>query len=91
MQLWITTVSNMTISKSHSESIVSHFSEGSLENFSKNDILVQGNEAPTSVFFIQSGYVKAYSISQAGQQNLLLIHGAHEIMPLPWALDGPQK
>lgn len=81
----------MTISKTHSESIVSHFSEGSLENFKKNDILVQGNEAPTSVFFIQSGYVKAYSISQAGQQNLLLIHGAHEIMPLPWALDGPQK
>ena len=91
MQICVIRVSNMTISKSHSESIVSHFSEGSLEDFTKNDILVQGNEAPTSVFFIQSGYVKASSISQAGQKNLLLIHGTHEIMPLPWALDGPQK
>ena len=81
----------MSISKSHSESIVSHFSEGSPTHFDKGDILVQGNEAPTGVFFIQSGYVKAYSISHLGQQNLLLIHGANEIMPLPWALDGPQK
>ena len=91
MQVCVTDLSNMTISKSHSESIVSHFSEGSLANFAKTDILVQGNEPPSAVFFIQSGYVKAYSISQRGQQNLLLIHGAHEIMPLPWALDGPQK
>ena len=81
----------MTIDKSQGESIASHFSEGSLIRFDKSDILVQGNEAPTGVFFIQSGYVKAYSISQLGQQNLLLIHGALEIMPLPWALDGPQK
>jgi CRP/FNR family transcriptional regulator len=84
-------MANMITGKSHSESIISHFSEGELTHFDKNDILVQGNEEPTAVFFIQSGYVKAYSISQGGQQNLLLIHGAHEIMPLPWALDGPQK
>ena len=84
-------MANMITGKSHSESIISHFSEGELTHFDKNDILVQGNEEPTAVFFIQSGYVKAYSISQGWQQNLLLIHGAHEIMPLPWALDGPQK
>jgi CRP-like cAMP-binding protein len=82
---------NMTISKSDSESIISHFSEGSSCVFAKDEVLVQGDETPAGVFFIESGYVKAYSISQLGQQNLLLIHGANEIMPLPWALDGPQK
>src|ERR1700691_5147806 len=82
---------NMTLSQSDSESIVSHFHEGSQGTFLKGDVLVQGDEEPSGVFFIQSGYVKAYSISQLGQQNLLLIHGANEIMPLPWALDGPQK
>src|SRR5665213_2836422 len=84
-------MSNMTIGLSDSESIVSHFNEGSTGHFLKGDVLVQGDEEPSGVFFIESGYVKAYSISQLGQQNLLLIHGAHEIMPLPWALDGPQK
>jgi CRP/FNR family transcriptional regulator len=81
----------MTLSKSDSESIISHFNEGSTELFMKGDVLIQGDEVPSGVFFIQSGYVKAYSISQLGQQNLLLIHGSNEIMPLPWALDGPQK
>src|SRR5665213_3579096 len=82
---------NMTISQSDSESIVSHFHEGSVGTFLKGDVLVQGDEEPSGVFFIKSGYVKAYSISQLGQENLLLIHGANEIMPLPWALDGAQK
>ena len=81
----------MTLGKSDSESIVSYFNEGSTGFFAKGDVLVQGDEVPSGVFFIQSGYVKAYSISQQGQENLLLIHGANEIMPLPWALDGPQK
>jgi CRP/FNR family transcriptional regulator len=81
----------MTLSQSDSESIVSHFHEGSQGIFLKGDVLVQGDEEPSGVFFIKSGYVKAYSISQLGQENLLLIHGANEIMPLPWALDGPQK
>lgn len=81
----------MTISKSDAESVVSLFNEGSEGNFSKGDVLVQGDEKPTGVFLIKYGYVRAYSISQLGQENLLLIHGAGEIMPLPWALDGAQK
>ncbi len=81
----------MTLSNNAKDSITSHFREGPLKYFSKGEILVHGNEEPSGVYLIQSGYVKAYSISQLGQQNLLLIHGANEIMPLPWALDGPQK
>lgn len=84
-------MTNMTLGKSDGESIVSYFNEGSTGLFMKGDVLVQGDEVPSGVFFIRSGYVKAYSISQLGQENLLLIHGANEIMPLPWALDGPQK
>jgi len=82
---------NMVLNKGGSDSIAAHFSKGTLKQFLKGDIIVQGDEEPEGVYFIQSGYVKAYSISQLGQQNLLLIHGIHEIMPLPWALDGPQK
>jgi CRP-like cAMP-binding protein len=84
-------MNNMTLSPSDSDSIFSHFRKGSEGLFIKGDILVQGDEEPSGVFFIKSGYIKAYSISQLGQKNLLLIHGSNEIMPLPWALDGPQK
>lgn len=84
-------MANMNIDRSDSESILSHFREGTKKHFSKGDIMVEGDEVPLGVYFIQSGYVKAYSMSQLGQINLLLVQGACEIMPLPWALDGKQK
>jgi CRP-like cAMP-binding protein len=82
---------NVKLDQGDSEKIISHFSGGKVKIFSKGEVLVQGDEEPKGVYLIQSGYVKAYTISRTGQQNLLLIHGAHEIMPLPWALDGAQK
>jgi CRP-like cAMP-binding protein len=84
-------MSNMILNRHASESIDAHFDEGTTKRYLKNEVIVQGDEEPSGVFFILEGYVKAYSISQLGQQNLLLIQGAHEILPLPWALDGPQK
>jgi CRP-like cAMP-binding protein len=84
-------MSNMTLNHNEAESIASHFKGGQIRKFAKSDVLVQGNEAPEGVYLIQHGYVKAYSISQQGQENLLLIHGIGDLMPLPWALDGEQK
>jgi CRP-like cAMP-binding protein len=84
-------MSNITLNRLASESIDAHFHEGTTKRYLKNEIIVQGNEEPAGVFFILEGFIKAYSISQLGQQNLLLIQGKHEILPLPWALDGPQK
>ena len=84
-------MSNMTLNRRASESIEAHFSGGTSKRYLKNEVIIQGDEEPSGVFFILEGYVKAYSISQLGQQNLLLIQGTHEILPLPWALDGPQK
>jgi len=84
-------MSNMTLNRRASESIEAHFSGGTSKRYLKNEVIIQGGEEPSGVFFILEGYVKAYSISQLGQQNLLLIQGTHEILPLPWALDGPQK
>ncbi|HZP55845.1 MAG TPA: Crp/Fnr family transcriptional regulator [Candidatus Saccharimonadales bacterium] len=81
----------MTLNRNDSESITAHFGGGTIKHFSRGEIIIQGNEKPEGVYLIESGYIKAYSISQLGQQNLLLIHGVGEIMPLPWALDGPQK
>jgi len=74
--------------KPDDESIVAHFSDGHLMNFSKDEVIIQGFEEPEGVYLIKSGFVKAYSISRDGLRNLLLIHKAGEFIPLPWALDG---
>src|SRR6185369_10039324 len=65
-----------------------HFSDGSQMKFSRNEALIQANEEPQGVYLIKSGFVKAYSISPTGNENLLLIHEAGDFIPLPWALDG---
>jgi len=74
--------------KIENESIVAHFSDGLLMHFAKEDTIINGINEPEGVYLIKKGFVKAYSISQAGHVNLLLIHEAGEFIPLPWALDG---
>lgn len=82
------TLAAMPTQKPEDDSIVAHFSDGHLMHFSKDDVIIQGYEEPEGVYLIKSGFVKAYSISHAGHNNLLLIHKTGEFIPLPWALDG---
>ncbi|MEO6513962.1 MAG: Crp/Fnr family transcriptional regulator [Candidatus Saccharimonadales bacterium] len=83
----------MTIGKTEGttrkdRSIGSHFSDGTVMKFASGDTIINGFEEPTGVHLIKEGFVKAYSTSQDGHANLLLIHEAGEFIPLPWALDG---
>jgi CRP/FNR family transcriptional regulator len=72
----------------HDESIVAHFSDGVLMKFSSGETIINGLYEPEGIYLIKEGFVKAYSVSQDGHVNLLLIHKADEFIPLPWALDG---
>lgn len=84
-------INNMSMNTSNNinnESIVAYFSDGALMHFSKDETIINGFDEPKGVYLIKKGFVKAYSVSKAGQGNLLLIHQAGEFIPLPWALDG---
>lgn len=70
------------------ESIIAHFSDGLLMEFSDGETIINGLDEPEGIYLIKKGFVKAYSTSQAGNGNLLLIHTVGEFIPLPWALDG---
>lgn len=84
----LTKLAILPIRKTDDESIVAHFSDGTVMNYLKGEALIQAHEEPQGVFLIKSGFVKAYSISHTGNENLLLIHQAGDFIPLPWALDG---
>ena len=70
------------------ESIDSHFGDGVLMRFSKGEVIVSGLDEPKGVYLIKKGFVKAYTITKTGQENMLLIHDTDEFIPLIWALDG---
>jgi CRP/FNR family transcriptional regulator len=74
--------------KGHNESIIAHFSDGLLMHFTKDETIISGVDEPEGVYLIKKGFIKAYSVSKAGNANLLLIHEVGEFIPLPWALDG---
>lgn len=70
------------------ESIIAHFSDGVLQHFTREQTIISGLDEPEGIYLIKKGFVKAYSVSQNGHGNLLLIHKQGEFIPLPWALDG---
>ena len=78
----------MPTHKDKNKSIVSYFSDGLLMHFSREETIISGFGEPDGVYLIKKGFVKACSVSQSGQGNLLLIHEAGEFIPLPWALNG---
>ncbi len=57
-------------------------------DYKKGETIVRPQDEPTGVFFLDSGFVKAYHITKYGEENLLLIRGAGSIFPLIWAFTG---
>ena len=70
------------------KSIASYFSDGTVLKFVSGDTIINSFDEPSGVHLIKDGFVKACSTSHDGHANLVLIHEAGDLIPLPWALDG---
>jgi len=64
---------------------------GVKQTYKKGDYIIRPEEAPTGVFYIYEGLVKAYDITRYGEENLLIVRKEHEIFPLIWALTGEER
>lgn len=58
--------------------------------YKKGDFIVRPGEAPSGVFYIYEGLVKAYDITKYDEENLLIIRRQDEIFPLIWAVTGQE-
>ena len=54
--------------------------------FRKREIILEAEEEPEGVFFIKSGYVRSYSISEEGREFTLNIYKPGTYFPATWAL-----
>ena len=54
--------------------------------FRKREIILEAEEKPEGVFFIKSGYVRSYSISEEGREFTLNIYKPGTYFPATWAL-----
>jgi CRP-like cAMP-binding protein len=78
----------MPMKRTKDKSIVSYFSDGLTMQFSAGETIINSFNEPSGVYLIKVGFVKAFSVSLAGNGNLLLIHEVGDFIPLPWALNG---
>src|SRR6056297_961105 len=60
-------------------------------DYKKGETIVRPQDEPSGVFFLDSGFVKAYQITKYGEENLLLIRGAGSVFPLIWAFTGEHR
>lgn len=81
----------MLATKAEEQNLFKKFRGGSKLTYKKGEFIIRPGEAPTGVFFIESGLVKAYDISKYGEENLLIIRKSLEIFPLIWAITGQER
>lgn len=71
--------------------LINKFHQGTKLTYRKGEYIIRPGEAPSSVFYIEKGLVKAYDISKYGEENLLIIRKNHEVFPLIWAITGLER
>lgn len=71
--------------------LINLFHQGTRITFNKNEFIVRPGGTPSGVFYITSGLVKAYDITKYGDENLLIIRKAGEIIGLTWAVTGEDR
>jgi CRP/FNR family transcriptional regulator len=73
------------------EALMALFKGGSTLRYHKGEYIIRPGEAPSGVFYIEEGLVKAFNISKYGEENLLIIRKECEVFPLIWAITGQER
>lgn len=81
----------MLANTAYDEAWVKAFGQGTKLRYTKGEYIIRPGDAPSGVFFIESGLVKAYDITKYGEENLLVIRKEHEIFPLIWSITGLER
>lgn len=81
----------MLANKAYTNAWITAFGNGTKLIYNKGEFIIRPGDAPSGVFFIESGLVKAYDITKYGEENLLIIRKEHEIFPLIWAVTGAER
>jgi CRP-like cAMP-binding protein len=62
------------------------FGSGQKISITKGEIVLRPDDEPPGVFYIESGYVKVFSINDRGEEYLHVVYGPGDIFPIIWAV-----
>jgi CRP-like cAMP-binding protein len=73
------------------EALVKLFNQGTKLAYAKGEFIIRPGGAPSGIFYIESGLVKAYDITKYGEENLLIIRKHGDLLGLTWAVTGENR
>lgn len=73
--------------RTSNDHIVAFFERYNHLVYKKRDMLLRSDEPQSSIYYIQSGYVRAYRISEDGEELTLLILMPGDIFPMTYGLN----
>lgn len=59
--------------------------------YKKGEVIIRPEDEPSGIFLIEWGFVRAYSLTKYGEENLLLVRGSGSVFPLIWAFTGEHR
>lgn len=62
------------------------FSNYPKQEFSKNYAIIEGNQTPSGVFYVEKGIVRRYWIFENGSEVTLNLYKPHSFLPMSWAI-----
>lgn len=81
----------MLTTTSQHNALVNLFHQGTRLSYKKGEFIIRPGESPSGVFYIANGLVKAYDITKYGEENLLIMRKAGEVIGLTWAITGESR
>lgn len=74
----------MLVTPQKRAALVDYFKSGYRIEYKKGQTVILPHDSPEYIYYIESGYVKAFSVTKYGEQNLHVIRRSDEIFPLIW-------
>jgi CRP/FNR family transcriptional regulator len=81
----------MLASEDQVAALVKLFKGGTKLTYKKGEYVIRPGEAPSHIYYIEKGLVKAFNITKYGEENLLIIRKNDEIFPLIWSITGQER
>ncbi len=81
----------MTTHNQQRDKIRAFFYSHTRIQYKKGETIIRPEDTPSGVYLIEWGFVKAYSITKYGEQNLMLVRGSGSVFPLIWAFTGEHR
>ena len=63
------------------------FSQYPLKQYHKGQILIYANEDPAGIFYLESGMVRKYDVSNEGEEAVLYVFRSNALFPIEWAVN----